>query len=197
MSESNGYKRASPTTIRLRVLQAARLRLAGKSLDEVVQYADAEGWDVAWQTVSHYVARADSWLARDIDRQMHHLVRDHIGRRRALFARAEKVGDLATAARLLKDEAELLRLYPAKRHELSGPDGGAMAVQTQELTQDERNQIIISALTRLGWRPPDPGGNGCIDLAGFLSIGSSQDHDRSQDDSGPLAGESTGGLDSF
>jgi hypothetical protein len=83
-------------------------------------------------------------LDRTLEKDRAKLINLHIARRRALYTAAIEAEDLATAARIIKDEGELLGLYPPKtmRTELSGKDGGPIEVTPwkqvlRDVTDDE------------------------------------------------------------
>ena len=54
---------------------------------------------------------------------------------------------------MLKDEAELMGLYPAKRTELSGTDGGPIQVETTVLNDHEQRAAFIAIMAARGDRP--------------------------------------------
>lgn len=59
-----------------------------------------------------YVAAADRLLVADLKHTADEQRKRHVAKRRVLFARAMKDGDLRTALAVLQDEAQLLGLYP-------------------------------------------------------------------------------------
>src|SRR6185369_7261350 len=73
----------------------------------------------------------------------------HIARREVLYALALSVSDLGTARLVLADQAELERLYPPKRTEMSGPDGGPIPTAVMGLTDDERTAAVAALLGRV------------------------------------------------
>jgi hypothetical protein len=62
--------------------------------------------------IRRYQQKADDLAERSFERNRKRLFREHIAKRRHLYARAVTTGDLRTALAILRDEAELLKLYP-------------------------------------------------------------------------------------
>src|SRR4051812_35163319 len=118
-------KRKSPQAIvQQRVQEVLTIRLLGAEFSDIVQYAAEKGWDVQERQLWNYVAQSDELLATTLEQDREKLLNRHVAQRRALFAKAMSVADLGAARAVLKDEAELLGLYPAKRTEITGKDGG-------------------------------------------------------------------------
>jgi hypothetical protein len=103
-----------------------RIRLDGAQWWDIRDYVRAkEGEkDSAWfrrrgskplsdSQIRRYQARADELVERSFERNRRRLFRQHIAKRRNLFARAVTTGDIRTALAVLQDEAKLTRLYPA------------------------------------------------------------------------------------
>jgi hypothetical protein len=150
-----------------RVEEVLDLLLLGASFPEIRQFASAPErkpapWRVCDRQLRRYVSKAYELLAERHDADRERMIHRHLAQRRGLYARAVAAGDLGTAARVLKDEAELFNLYPPKAVEVGGKNGGPVLVT---LSPDER----LAALARLraavgagaGGGPPD-GGNGTV-----------------------------------
>ena len=110
-----------------RCLEVYKLLLKGVSRPEVVQFC-AEKWGVTDRTADNYIALAKTdiyeRIERDFDRSfalMHHRLED-------LYKRSMKLQDYKTALAILKEHGALHNLYPAKRHELAGKDGGDLVI---------------------------------------------------------------------
>jgi hypothetical protein len=144
-----------------RVEEVLRIRLMGAELWDIRQHASEQGWGVSDRQLYRYVAAADKLLAQSLERDREKLLNRHHAQRRALLARALEVSDLRTALAVVKDEAELLGLYPARRHELTGKDGGPLQSDSNVVLSDEqRDQAVAAVYARLGagHRGPAPGG---------------------------------------
>ena len=104
-----------------RVEAVYRLILDGWTPEQIFQ--NTSEWGVTERQKRHYINEADRRMKAlaEADRETHFA--RHIAARREL-ARNAKTGRDKLA--VLKDEAELLGLYPPKRHELGGKDGGAI-----------------------------------------------------------------------
>jgi hypothetical protein len=186
--------KSDKATVRKRVEEIMQLRLMGAMPTDIRRHAEDQGWAVSERQLQRYTAEADELLARAVEGNRDRLMAHHFAARRALFARAISVRDYATAARVLKDEAELLGLYPPKKSELSGPNGGPIPTTAVEMTDDERATAIAALngrLARLGAAAPRPVADQPSDGDGpaLGSTGTADDGDR--DDTGPLAAEVT------
>ncbi len=138
--------KADKATIQQRVNEILVIRLAGAEFPDIVQYASEKEWGVGERQLRNYLRQSDALLAESLETDRTKLINRHIAQRRALFARCMAVSDYSNARQVLKDEAELLGLYPAKRTELTGKDGGPITLETVELTEDERRAAIAAIL---------------------------------------------------
>ena len=159
-----GKPKADKATVALRVEDLLRVRLAGAALWEMCAYVRAEERNpqsVPWfvteerpavseSQIRRYVQRTDDLIAATLERDRQKLLDLHLAQRRSLLARCLARDDFANARGILKDEAELLGLYPAKKTELTGKDGGPLAatVATVELTDAERAAAVATLLAR-------------------------------------------------
>ena len=119
--------KSSKTTVLKRVEEIANLRLLGATHTNIRHYASEQEWGVTDRQVGRYITEADKSITKSVDKSRVKLIAWHHAARRALYARCMAVSDYGTAARLLKDEAELLNLYPVKetrvKAEHTGRDG--------------------------------------------------------------------------
>lgn len=118
-----------------RVDEVIGLILAGALMRDVLEYANSadpetgkEPWNVKRRTVEKYITLAYRRLARQSDETREQMLARHKAQRRALYARCVRTGDNANARAILKDEAELLGLYPARKVEM----GGTMTLEVVE-----------------------------------------------------------------
>src|SRR5262249_52313672 len=138
------------------------LRKLGATLLDIRRYASEQEppWNVSDRQLQRYMRSAEKLsrkLARGVLRSR---FARHLLQRQELLARAVAQEDVKTALAVLKDEAELLNLYPPKRVEASGPNGGPIPTAIVELKPDERDAAIRAivgrtpALGSAGHRPP-------------------------------------------
>jgi len=126
-------------TIRQRVEELLAIRLDGAQFVDVRQYvAEKEaageppwsipegGKPVSERTLWRYLARTDQLIAESCREGGKKLLRRHVAQRKNLFAKAVSQGDVRAALSVLKDEAELRGLYPAKGVEVTGKDGAPL-----------------------------------------------------------------------
>jgi hypothetical protein len=73
--------------------------------------------------IRRYQQKADKLVYESHERSRRKLFRRHLAQRRNLFARAATSGELSVALAVLKDEAELLGLYPPKKVAPTDPSG--------------------------------------------------------------------------
>jgi hypothetical protein len=138
-------KHADKALAARRVDDILRIRLDGAQWWDVREFVrekekeQGSAWFVAEgeealsdSQIRRYQTRADTLMMRSHERSRKKLFRRHLAQRRNLFARAVRTGDTATALRVLQDEAELCGLYPAKRHEVRGKDGGPVQLHITE-----------------------------------------------------------------
>jgi hypothetical protein len=128
--------KSNQKVIRQRVEEIFQLRIHGALPTDIRRHGQEQNWGVSDRQLQRYTADADNLIAASLEKNHDKLMAHHFAARRALFARCLSVSDFATALRVLRDEAELLGLYPAKKKELTGADGGPIAIN--ELTDEQR-----------------------------------------------------------
>jgi hypothetical protein len=133
--------KCTEATIAKRVEEIVDLRLLGATAANIRQYALEQKWNVSERNVYRYLADADKLIAKSNDKSRAKLLAWHQAARRALYARCMAVSDYGTAHRVMKDEAELLNLYPVKetkvKTEHSGKDGAReILIKTIEVIHD-------------------------------------------------------------
>ena len=133
--------KSTQTTVKQRVEEVLEIRLMGAEFADIVRHAAAQGWNCGERQLWNYVHKGDEILAKTLERDRTKLVNRHIAQRRALFARCMAVSDYSNARGVLKDEAELLGLYPGNGDELPPP-----AEPEPDWTPAERARAYDSAL---------------------------------------------------
>lgn len=124
-------KHATVTVVQLRIEEVLRIRLDGAEFWDVCQYVSEKEKEPGspWclgkgeephceRTIHRYIAGADKRIHESCAAERPALIEFHLAKRRAIYARAVAQGDLRSALAVLKDEAELLGLYPDKDQEL-------------------------------------------------------------------------------
>jgi hypothetical protein len=119
-------------TVRKRVEEILSIRLLGALPTDIRRHAEEQGWQVGERQLQRYTAMSDELMAESLEKNRDKLMAYHFAARRALYARAMAVSDYSTAKAVLKDEAELLCLYPAKRLQMTGQDGGPVVLNITE-----------------------------------------------------------------
>jgi hypothetical protein len=118
-------KQPNKALLRRRVEDIAQIRLDGASVWECCAFVREKEQEEgsAWQltegekplsdaSVRRYLRLADRLMDQDFGASRKRLRRRHLAQRRNLFAKAVSQGDVRAALACLRDEAELLGLYP-------------------------------------------------------------------------------------
>jgi hypothetical protein len=108
-----------------RVSEVFKLRLGGAEFADIREYAAApeQGWNVSDSQLWRYILAADALCKDYFDAKAEYLLPRHLLQRRQLYAHCMSAGDFRTALAVLKDEAELERLYPPKKVAPTDPTG--------------------------------------------------------------------------
>jgi hypothetical protein len=183
-------QRATEAEVAARVQEVLQARLGGASFHDLQNLAVEKGWaPISDRQLWRYVEAADARMAEHFAEDRENIFRRHVLQRRRLFALALQDGDTRTALAILRDEAELYQIYPPKRTELTGRNGGPLetVTATVELTDDDRRTAIANLFATVGKADPgqDPSGqsnaHGC-------AVGPSRTlDDPGGDDTGPMA----------
>lgn len=120
-----------------RVEAILEIRLAGAEFADIRKYAAENGWNVSDSQLWRYIRKTDELLAQSLERDREKLFNRHIAQRFALYARAMSVSDYRTALAVLKDQAELQALYPARTHQIKQD-----LTLTATVTDSERREAI-------------------------------------------------------
>src|SRR5262245_38680171 len=101
------------------------LRLLGALPNDLANHLAKNGQTLSNRQLAGLLTAADNQLAAatgDIeDEHRRKLIQFHFASRRAIFARAMAAGDLRTALSAIRDEAELLNLYPKHEQTAAAP----------------------------------------------------------------------------
>jgi hypothetical protein len=129
--EPNKRKPTKATVLR-RVEEILRIRLEGAEHWDVREYVreqeskEGSAWQLGEGEKSlsdsqlwRYMARADRLIAQSCRASRKKLLRRHLAQRRNLYAKANLQGDVKAALAVLRDEAELLDLYPSPEAKLA------------------------------------------------------------------------------
>ena len=104
-------RKADNLTISNRVTVIARLVLARTKFSDIKRFATDQSWQISDRELQRYIELAEMRLAMT-QYEKHQLLCQHLLLRRILYARAMKKNDFMTALHIVRDEAELLGLYP-------------------------------------------------------------------------------------
>jgi hypothetical protein len=186
--------RATNAELATRVEEVLHARLNGAEFHDLQALAREKGWGgadgLSDRQLWRYVKAADRLIEERFEKDREKLFRRHVFQRRALYARTLQDGDYRTGLAILKDEADLHGLYPPKRTELTGKDGGPLETvsATVEMSEDERAAAVAALFARVGRRHGGPALAGAADPAGPPLGQAGSPDDGRRDDAGPLAG---------
>jgi hypothetical protein len=130
--------RATDAEMAKRVDEVLHCRLNGAEFHDLQSYAKEQGWGVSDRQLWRYVAQADALMQKTFDADRDKQFRRHVFQRRALYARAVQDGDYRTALAVARDEAQLLGLYPASKHVLTGEGGGPVRFCLEDAVAADR-----------------------------------------------------------
>jgi hypothetical protein len=190
--------KATKAQILTRTEEILRIRLDGAQIYDVREYVrqkereEGSAWHLApaakplsdsqlWR----YMARADKMMAESCRASAKKLHRRHLAQRRHLYGKAVLSGELDTALRVLRDEAELLGLYPPRKTALTNPAGDR---EYGELSADDRLAALAALRAAVGPRGGGEVAGGQDDADRPVLDRPGPDPDRGRDDAGPVAG---------
>src|SRR5262249_20399683 len=129
--------RATKKQVEARVTEILRCLLDGAEVWDLVDFVrkrEAEAgscWTVkegakplGYSMIRRYAARAEKLYQESCRGSRKKLIRRHLARRRHLYRKAVSQGDTKAALAAIRDEAELLGLYPPKGMAVTGKAGG-------------------------------------------------------------------------
>lgn len=136
--------KSTKAEIELRVAAVRQLVLNGASHYDIVRFG-SENWHITSRQTEDYLAEARKSIKEAADAYRDMAFAEHVEHRRALRRKANNNKQYKLELEIAKDEAKLLNLYPAERHEMTGKDGGAISIDMHSLTDEQ-----LAALIRAG-----------------------------------------------
>jgi hypothetical protein len=122
----NPNRRATNAEVLLRVEEVLRIRLDGAEFWDIRDYVrekekeEGSPWflkpgeePMSDTQIWRYSKKADDMILEAHEENRDKLYRRHLAQRRRLYARAVNAGDIGTALRVLRDEAQMIGLYPS------------------------------------------------------------------------------------
>ncbi len=146
--------KSTKVTVAQRVHDVTRLMIAGAaSFADVRQFATNHEWRVSDRQLRRYIEKAWAQMAEATNQKLVEFLALQLAQRRALYARAFKEGNLALCQKILKDDAELLGLYPSGK---SVPlplvkQTPADQLSLRSLSADERNDYFEEKFKERYW----------------------------------------------
>ncbi|MCC6419522.1 MAG: hypothetical protein IT429_14915 [Gemmataceae bacterium] len=161
--------KATAAEVLLRTEEILRIRLDGAEIYDVREYVrekEAEAgspWHLGPRQkplsdsqLWRYIAAADRMLAENCRASRKKVVRRHLAQRRNLYGKAMVSGDLRTALGVLQDEARLLGLYPAAKHEVR-TDATVKVIEDAGWYGNDAHHLAAAGAAAPGAGAPQPG----------------------------------------
>ena len=150
--------KADKVTHRRRVEAVYRLILKGYEPEEIRQ--NTSSWGVTERQVARYIAAAEKRIEEAAKPEREKLLAEAFARLRLMRREAKTIKEELD---ILREEAALAGLYPAKRHELGGPDGGAIQHEHKGQVHGSVDHVaeVLATLAGVGAirLPGDAGGD--------------------------------------
>ncbi len=124
-----GTSRVDAHTAETRVDAVRVLLLKGHEDTPSLVQGIADKFGVNTRQAYNYVAKAKKQIAEVGAIDSAYRLAEHIAVRRDIRRRARDGNDLRMELAAAQDEAKLLGLYPADRHEVTGTDGGPVVIK--------------------------------------------------------------------
>ena len=104
--------RATAAEVDARVSKVFDLILGGAIFGDILQFASESAWNLTDRQLREYISRATTLIREHRERDRDTLVSQHLAMRSRLYAVAVQGGEIASALRILQDQAALEGLYP-------------------------------------------------------------------------------------
>lgn len=101
---------------------------------DIVQYGIAN-WAITEAGVWKYITAAYAIMKELAKREREEVFAENVSQRRYIKNKALKAEDYRLAHEVIKDEAKLLNLYPAEKHEVTGEGGNAIPIRLVEVAR--------------------------------------------------------------
>jgi hypothetical protein len=193
-------KQPDKSLMRRRVEEILRIRLDGAEWWDCCEYVrekeqeEGSAWRLADgdkpltdASLRRYLQKADQLIAESCRASRKKLLRRHLAQRRNLYAKSVSQGDMRSALACVRDEAELLGLYPPKKIAPTTPDGEG-EYHAGSLTPAEVAALLRDVASRLGLEPAGPGEQGPAQPPGPPAPGAGPDLPPGGADGRPVAG---------
>jgi hypothetical protein len=152
-------KKSSPATVRLRIAEITRMRLAGAEFADIVEYAGKKdhlngkkSWNVGHSCIRKYISQSNADIARDLEKDRGVVLNMHMMQSRYLYARAIDQGDVKAALSVMVNEAKLHNLYPEK----PGPLEQLLAILPDDMREEFLHRLAGEVRPVAATIPPAP-----------------------------------------
>ena len=125
--------RSTKAQVRQRVEAVLEVRLSGAEFSDLRRFAQENKWGCSDAQIWRYVKKSDAILADTLEKDRSKNFHLHIAKRRALFARCMSVSDYRSALAVLRDECELLGMYPVTGRSGQHPEAGSSGAVLEQV----------------------------------------------------------------
>jgi hypothetical protein len=145
--------------LRQRLDEVYAIRVDGATIHDVRRYvaekeaAGEQPWTipdggrpVSERTLWRYIQQTDRMMDEVSRESRKRMRRRHLAQRRNLYAKALAQGDIKAALSVLRDEAELLNLYPARKTQVTGKGGGPVVLHVTEEIIGQKPQAALDGI---------------------------------------------------
>lgn len=101
---------------------------------DIVRFG-VENWQVKERAIEDYITAAYAIMKELAKQEREEVFAENLTQRRYIKNKAIKAEDYRLAHEVLKDEAKLLNLYPAEKHEVTGEGGNAIPIRLVEVAR--------------------------------------------------------------
>jgi hypothetical protein len=151
--------RATKLETAKRVEESLRLILLGAEFPDLREYARQNDWNLSDGQLHRYHAKAMELAVNSLERSREKNFARHLLQRRNIYSRAMEAGDWRVALMVVKDEAQLLGLYPESA---TARDRPVFTLNvTEQVVNVSQPAALVPEITHNGNAIlPAPNGNG-------------------------------------
>ena len=139
--------RTKEAELRVRIETVVNLVLSGLRYTEMWRVvSENTGWGISERTFARYLHTAYDTVAEMAEANEEREMALARGRLVDLYKKCMSTQDYRTCLAILRETIILNNLYPAEKHEHTGPAGGP--IQYEDMTSDERRRRIEELLAK-------------------------------------------------
>ena len=141
--------RATKAEIVRRIDEVYKRILLGAEVPDLCEFATQQGWGLSRAQIRRYYQHALKKYTRQVNKNQHQHFARHLLQRRAIYARAMESGDWRTAFAIVKDEGELLGVYPAAKPQRLSLQAKGELVLNKAADECDYSKLSVQQLQQL------------------------------------------------